>query len=429
MSGKKTESYDLLEELQEGDLEGESLYQLRQLILLQLIGELYGLNTLKKILSSVNIHSKNCYKVWGKFTYKELYEWISKGFVEDFKARLSQLCQLSESSWSRAELTVIIDETIFKTWLRCRFDDAHYVDYYDKYFSGQTHKSEYGFRFSLTGVSIGSEFFPLYFNPIKKEESCEVESVKMIKKVGLMISQHAKKQGFTIPSIGFSLDGGYNKEQIITACEWLEERIKTKVNFICVPRKNNIVHIDNFKGSISKYIEEVFLKQEAKYEGDSPFFIRTKGFYKAKDRQVVFLFFKLNNSNKVSVIYSTNLSIKSKTMRRRWFNRTKIEHFFRTIKDTLKIQQSTTDSTHGFFKKVMMFALKAVFIKKFERYCQANFRLLKGFTFWQLRQETIYSVADLSIILEQIKRCGFCRESNLQKANYQYFNAMRNSPS
>lgn len=422
MTDKKDESYLLLEELEGIALEGDSLYRFKQLILLLLIGELYGLNTFKKILSSVGISSRNCYKVWGKFSYNSLYELISKGFVDDFKEHLGQLCQLSESSWSRAELTIIIDETIFKTWLRSRFDDEYYVHYYGKYFSGQTHKSEYGFRFSLTGVNIGNSFFPLYFNPIRKKEKCEEQAVKMIKKVGVLISQCAKKEGFTIPSIGLSLDASYNKEEIIAACEWLEETIKTTINFIGVPRKNNIVQIGNFKGSISQYIKEIFLIKEAQYDGEKDFFMRQKGFYKAKNRQVVFLFFRLNNSNKVSVIYSTNLSIKAKTMRHRWFHRTKIEHFFRTIKHTLKVQQSTADCTQGFFKKVILFALKAVFIKKFERYCKSKFRILNNLTFSKLKHEIIYSIRDLSIIFDQLKRCGFCRNSTLRKAEYQYFN-------
>lgn len=410
------------------DLEDESQYQFRQVVLLLLIGELYGLNTFKKILSSVGITSRNCYKVWGKFSYKALYDLINKGFIDDVKERLNELCQLSHSSWSRAEVTIIIDETIFKTWLQCRFDDQYYEKYYGKYFSGQTHKSEYGFRFSLTAISIGDQLYPLHFNPIKKGEKCEEEAIKMIKKAGLLISQCAKKQGFTIPSIGVSLDNSYNKEQVIACCDWLEEQIETTINFICVPTKSNIVQIGDFKGSLKKYIEEVFLVQEAKHKGDKEFFIRQKGFYNTKNREVVFLFFRYKNSKKVSVIYSTNLSIKTKTMRHRWFKRNKVEQFFRLIKHTLKVQQSTVDSTEGFFKKVMLFALKAVFVKKFEIFCRRNFRIFKGFTFWQLRQEIIYSLCDLSSIFEQLERCAFCSKSALQKAIYQYFNAKKYSP-
>jgi len=76
----------------------------------------------------------------------------------------------------------------------------------------------------------------------------------------------------------------------------------------------------------------------------------------------------------------------------------------------------------------MLFALKAIFIKKFESYYQKKFRLLKGFTFWQLRQEMIYSIYDLSIIFDQLERCMFCRESALQKAKYQHSRTMENSP-
>lgn len=414
--------------MNELDLTDESLYQFRQVVLLLLIGELYGLNTFRKILSSVGITSKNCYKVWGKFSYKDLFDLVSKGFVDDFKEHLCQLCQLSDSSWSRAEMTIIIDETIFKTWLKCRFDDGRHAEYYGKYFSGQTHKSEYGFRFSLTGISMGDTFFPLYFNPILKGEKCSGQAVKMIREAGVLISQCAEKEGFTIPNLSLSLDAGYNKDEIITACGLLEESMGVKMNFICVPRKNNIIESGSFKGSIKQYIEEIFLVQESEHSGNKEFFIRQKVFYKARNREVILLFFRLNNSKKVSVIYSTNLSIKAKTLRRRWFHRTKIEHFFRIMKETLKVQQSTVDSTHGFFKKVMLFALKAVFIKKFERFCQKNFKELKNFTFWKLRQEIIYSLCDLSIIFDQLERCRFCRKASLQNAKCQYVMIQKKSP-
>lgn len=411
-------------ELDEGDLEGVSIYQFRQTILLLLIGELYGLNTFKKILSSVDITSKNCYKVWGKFSYQDLYDLISQGFVEQLKERLNELCQLGESSWSRAEVTIIIDETIFKTWLNCRFDDDKYAVYYGKYFSGQTHKSEYGFRFSLTGVSVNDEFYPLFFTPIKKESKCEQEAVSKIKKVENIFLQCAKNQHFKIPSISFSVDGGYNKEDLIIACD----ELSLKVNFICVPRKNNIVRIGSFEGSLSQYIEQEFLVKEKETNSNQPFYIRVRGFYKSKNREVVFLFFRLNKSNKVSVIYSTNLSIKAKTMRRRWFHRTKIENYFRILKDTLKIQQSTADSTDKFFKKVMLFSIKAVFIKKFENYCRKHYKAFKNLTFWKLREKIIYSQCDLSIIFDQLERCAFCRLSTIQRAKYQYFRTIGKSP-
>jgi len=414
----------LLDEVNSLELEGESIYQFRQTVLLLLIGELYGLNTFKKILSSVGISSRNCYKIWGKFSYRQLYSYVSNYLIHQFKPYLEDLCKQDPSSWSRAGVTMIIDESIFKTWLQCRLDDYLYADYFGKYFSGQTHKSEYGFRYSVSGISIGTVFYPLYFSPIKKGEKCIVEAKKTIRKMELLVRQCAEKQGFTIPNLALSVDGSYNHIDLIELCE----NLKTKIDYICVPKKNNIVKIGRFRGSLTKYVEEHFLPKESENTGKEAFVLRKKGYYTCREREVVFLFFRLNGSNKVSVIYSTNLSIKAKTLRRRWFNRTKIEHFFRILKDTLKVQQSTADSCESFFKKISLFILKAVFIICFQNYCRKAFKEWRGITFWQLRQKIIYSQCDLSVIFDQIEKGGFCNQSTIEKAKYQYFRNIKYSP-
>jgi len=405
-------------------LKGEALYQFRQTTLLLLIGDLYGLNNFKKILSSVGITSRNCYKVWGRFSYKQLYSYVTNYLVSQFKESFEELCKKSDSSWSRAEVTLIIDESIFKTWLNRKSDDNLFPTYFGKYFSGQTHKSEYGFRYSLCGISISDKFYPLYFSPIQKGEKNVIEAANAINKMEKLVRECAEKQGFIIPNIALSVDSGYNDKGLMELCE----NLQTPINFICVPKKNNIVKIGNFQGSITKYIEEVFLAKEADTSSQKVFTIRVKGYYKCKDREVIFLFFRLNGSKKVSVIYSTNLSIKAKTLRRRWFHRTKIENFFRIIKDTLKVQQSTADHCAAFFKKVGLFIIKAVFIIRFQNYCRRNFKEFKEFTFWQLRQSIIYQNCDLFPIFDQLERCRFCNQSTIQKARNQYLIRLRYSP-
>ena len=87
---------------------------------------------------------------------------------------------------------------------------------------------------------------------------------------------------------------------------------------------------------------------------------------------MTFLFFRLKGSTKVSIIFSSNLAIKAKTLRRKWFQRTRIEQFFRRVKHTLKIQESTADTSATFFKKVALFFLKAVFVIKFQQFCRKH---------------------------------------------------------
>jgi len=424
LSDKKEISFELLNEVGQEDLEGISVYQFRQTLLLLLIGELYGLNTFKKILACVGITSRNCYKIWGKFTYKDLHAYISDYLVLQFEGCLEDLCQKSESSWSRSEITLIIDESIFKIWLQGRFEDDLFSIYFGKYFSGQTHKSEYGFRYSLSGICLQGVFYPLYFSPIPKGQKCKIQAEKTLRKMESLIRQCADKQGFCIPSIAVSVDGAYNDQDLMDCCDSLE----TSTNFICVPRKDHLVKIGRFTGKISEYIQQHFLVKEAEEDHPKDFYQRVKAYYNCREREVVLLFFRFNKSKKVSVIYSTNLDIKAKTMRRRWFNRTQIEQFFRVMKHTLKIQESTVDSCQAFFKKAMMFLLKAVFVLRFQNFCRRKFKEFKKLSFWQLRQKIIYMHCDLSLIFEQLERCAFCRKNTIQKAKYQYFRNIKYSP-
>jgi hypothetical protein len=101
--------------------------------------------------------------------------------------------------------------------------------------------------------------------------------------------------------------------------------------YISVLNKNRIIIINNKKINSKKHIETVFLKKEKqdqekekhlKKEEKTPFNLRIKVFYQCQKREVIFLFFRLNGSNKVSVIYTPNLTIFAKTLRRHWFNRT-----------------------------------------------------------------------------------------------------------
>ena len=63
---------------------------------------------------------------------------------------------------------------------------------------------------------------------------------------------------------------------------------------------------------------------------------------------------------KVSVIYSPDLKIKAKTLRRRWFQRTHIEQFFRLMKHSLKIQDSKSENQSEFLKKFALIGIKAM---------------------------------------------------------------------
>jgi len=86
------------------------------------------------------------------------------------------------------------------------------------------------------------------------------------------------------------------------------------------------------------------------------------------------------------------LVAKAKTVRRRFFQRVKIEQFFRFVKHTLKIQQSTSKDFTGFLKKVALFFLKAVLCQSFQKKYRKMRGANKKMGFERIRRSIIYNV-------------------------------------
>jgi hypothetical protein len=95
--------------------------------------------------------------------------------------------------------------------------------------------------------------------------------------------------------------------------------------------------------------------------------------YESQNRPVILLFFRLNGSNKVSVIYSTKLSIFRKTLRHHWFNRTYIEQFFKLLKHSMKIQNIIVRTKERFEQKLYQFMFIGFYLQKFTRYIRKQF--------------------------------------------------------
>ncbi|MFN0202003.1 MAG: hypothetical protein ACKVTZ_10810 [Bacteroidia bacterium] len=94
-------------------------------------------------------------------------------------------------------------------------------------------------------------------------------------------------------------------------------------------------------------------------EQKTAFTYRLKAYYCSQKKDVILLAFRLNGSKKVSVIYTTHLSIHAKTLRRHWFQRTYIEQFFKMLKHVLKIQEARVSTKDDFEIKLLRFAYVA----------------------------------------------------------------------
>jgi hypothetical protein len=276
-------------------------------------------------------------------------------------------------------------------------------DSYAKFFSGQIKRTVYGFRVTLIGINIGKDFHPLYFQIVPKKGDTKKVALNLLKKVRGIFLELSEKQGFSYPNLYLSVDSGFTYDKLIAYCE------RHDIGFIGVPKKTNVFKFKDINMNLKTFIEEQFLPKEQAYKEDmqrkgateKPFVLRMKAHYKAQDREVILLFFRLNGSNKVTVIFCSDLEVMKKTLRRRFFQRTKIELFFRFLKETLKIQKSKSERYGDFVKKLSLCILKAVFCLRLQNFFRKK-RKFKGWSFYKIRQHIIYQKVDKTILTDLI---------------------------
>ena len=193
---------------------------------------------------------------------------------------------------------------------------------------------------------------------------------ELIRKYGVFQEKLAK-EAYKIPRLNFSCDNGYSTVYLA------QISAENHLNYISVPKKNQYVTVDNSRKTIETLIQEDFLPQEAAYnelhknkKNITAFTLRKVVCYDCQQQQVTLLIFRLNGSNKVTAIYSTDINIKAKTLRRHWFARTYIEQFFKLLKHYLKIHQSITLTKHCFEAKLFIFAFVAL-------HCQRLIQVLR----------------------------------------------------
>jgi len=248
----------------------------------------------------------------------------------------------------------------------------------------------------LCGLCIGDIFYPTHVHLSHKSEDTKAVGRRLLKNLHGLLHDWSLTYSLTYPNLFVSADSGFDSVELLDLCAELSKVLP--ITPICVPTKNHLFQSGSFSGSFQRYIDQVYLPKEAAYleqcekQGiqPEPFLIRVRGVYRSKGREVTVLIFRLNGSKKVSLVYTTDLNAKSKTLRRRWFQRTLIEQFFRCLKDTLKIQQSKVSDHLGFQRKLWVWLFKAVHCQAFRNFCRRHFRLLKGWAFTRLRQRITY---------------------------------------
>jgi hypothetical protein len=381
----------------------------QKVFLLLLAGTLYDLTTLKEILSLNGIKSTNYSKILKKLSHKQVYDLFMYSSRAIFKTEFSKLLAQSASSQSRAEITIVGDDSVFRQWLKNAENDP----YYGSFFSGQFKHSVWGYCVSLVGVVLGGTFYPLSFRLIPKtqpkaEKTTEkerkkslVELEKGVKEVHDFLCQLSKDAQKDLPPLYLSLDSGFNDKELLDYCETLH------IVTISVAVSSEILFYKDQRMNFKTLAETVFLPEEkAYYEADEsekePFCLRLRIFYQKLKQDVTILMFRLKGSKKVTIVFCYDKNIKGKTLRRHFFQRTQIEQFFRMVKHTLHIEQSTSNDYPSFIKKVATFFLKAIFAFTFRDYCRKHIRRFKKYSFYKLRKNIVYLNADKAILMRFI---------------------------
>jgi hypothetical protein len=366
------------------------------------LGHLVGLPTLNSILSEFGINShylhNNLKKAHKKLSTSKLISIFESVFEAKVQEVLTDLCKKDSSIFSKKNVTLVLDDSIFKQWLGSAKQEDNDLDKcYGSFFSGQHKSVVSGFKVLCLGVCIDGVVYPLYFDFVRKEEKQSEIAEKLAAKWGKLVNK-MKVSGAILPKLALSCDSGYSDLKLLKSCE------NNHLTYISVPKKSHLIEYKGDKISIEKWIAEVYLVEEKAYLADKtqkePFSKRFRLYYNAFKQEVTFLAFRLNGSKKVSVIYTDDRCIFSKSLRHHWFDRTYIEQFFKTMKHVLKIQETRTDSLDTFSNKLLLFFFMAFHVQKIIKFIRSKIKEFndKGFIYLQRLLKT----TDILDLLQEI---------------------------
>jgi len=370
--GHFTESLELLSTLESVNLTPRDQANLHKTLNLLILGELVGLHNLQQLLEHYGISSRNLYKTWRHFSCQEVVNLCNEIFATVFQHRLLAVAAKSDSTWSRGEVTLVIDSSIYKQVLA----DSDGYDEYDTFFSGQYKCPVCGFRLTLAGIVISGVFYPIHFYISSKKYSEIQVAVTLIERVAKKLEQLRRQYQISFPNLTLSVDNAFCDKAIDDACAAAD------IDPIFVPTKTHKLEVDGKITSPKEIIAELKEKEE---QGQVDFFPHRIRAVHPKFGPVVLLFFRLTRGKRINVIMTTRLDMKAKTMRRRWFQRTQIEQFFRFSKHILKIQETKAENPDEFVRKAGVNFVKIIVCQTFTQICRKKHKMLKKWSFKKLR--------------------------------------------
>ncbi len=133
---------------------------------LLVLGEFFGYHNLCQLLEASHLSTHHLYRLWKTCTNEQLITFVDSFCWLAFQQRLRDLCDKSDATWSRMNVTRVIDSSMYTQILSLGGE----IPEYDTFFSGQYHATVYGFRLTLIGMVIGGCFYPLSFYISSKQD-------------------------------------------------------------------------------------------------------------------------------------------------------------------------------------------------------------------------------------------------------------------
>ena len=404
----------LSKELDSLNLNAQQLGQLEKLIQVFFLGQLVGLPTLQAMMTKFSISSNH-----RQVQYKKLCKDLSISkirilfeavFSHTIEEKLKKMTQKDSSCWSRELTTVILDDSIFRSWFQSQNFSEDFDDFYGKFFSGQFGSAVYGFKVLTLGTCIDGIFYPQYFDFVKKKNPNKPKFKTAVEVAEKLVIRWGKwkeklnKKGISLPRLHLSCDSGYSDPNLAETCE------SNGICYISVPKKSHNFEIDHTKIKLEIWIKQIFIPEEKEHlrkqeslpdEQKTSFQYRVRAIYCSKKQEVTLLFFRLKGSKKVTVIYTPDKYIFAKTLRRHWFQRTYIEQFFKTLKHVLKIQEARVNKKDDFEIKLLRFAFVAIHVQQIVRFLRKKTPIFKDKGFISI-QRILNSDPDFLYLLQNL---------------------------
>ncbi len=233
--GYFSESWHMLSELDTISLSDKERKNIHKLLNLLVLGEFFGYHNFCQLLDVFHLTTHHLYRIWKTFSHDQITTLTEHFFWLAFRERLLDLCNKSDSTWSRMNVTVVIDSSIYKQIL----SHGEEISEFDKFFSGQYHATVYGFRLTLIGIVIGKRFYPIRFYISSKVEKELDVATTLLDDLKQKLALLKDQEQIDCPNLFLSVDSGFCHSDLFDA--------GGEIPVISVPKKSWVFDIGGQK--------------------------------------------------------------------------------------------------------------------------------------------------------------------------------------